>query len=585
MSGPRANQDVREKKRALSGRQFLYRRSAVYVAAFLGTVVTLSLWLRPWESAWTGAFPEANDLVHFQASVLAHGQSGVFGTESHLAWPSGYALWSYPVHGLLIATQAWISVGVFGLPSALASVLIWMFLAGLGSLTALYLYRSFLGSSHSWLACGFAVAVSTSAFVLTRVMQPIVAAFFLVPLVLAVIARYRFMDSTEKRVTLFVVGIASLASSLWWVIVCLLMLPFFAMIEGLRRRRCEVFASLFTFLCVLSGFLIQAGLGLMFQAQAAVPNRSPWDSVEYGGHLLDLAVASPAVTSVVPQIWILSPGLSVGVSQVGIFLMLGGIVALLLVLYGLPRNFRVNNQSDSGVLADAGIVSLLFFLAGGLGIVQAAIAIAVGSESPARVWSRLILVFCFVGSAYILIIIACVLDSRFPVGRVRTLASTLIASMLLASVYLDARVIKPAYPEVSAELPEGPALGFLVSKTAPCPVAQLPQEGQPMVRVPTPSTDPGRYYYRGFLPYLLEPTYSWSFGSWTQDPKGGLSSVGTSLGREDLDNLKRAGFCAVMYDRKLAEAARLAFTQIEGMLIEEYLKPSFIDDEYAVWIL
>lgn len=489
------------------------------------------------------------------------------------------------MYGLLIAIQGWLFVGVFGLPSPLAAVIIWIIQSGLGALALLYLYRSFLGNAYMWLACAFAISVSTSAFVLTRVLQPNVAAFFLVPLVIAVIARFRFMGVPARLVILSFVTCASVMSSLWWVIVSVLMLPFFFLIETLRKRRPEALASLFLLVSLAAGLLVQVGLVLEFQIPGAVPSRSPWDSVQYGGHLLDFVVASPAVNNIVPQMSILAPGLSVGVSQVGLPLMLAGVLALALVFYGLPRHWRIGNNSDSGVLADAGIISLLFFLAGGLGVVQAAIAVILGSESPARVWSRLILIFSLVGSAYLLIMISRAINRHLTNLKARRMATISILCLLVASLYLDAREITPVYPRGGSQLAEGPALTFLGSKTTPCPVAQLPQEGQPVVRVPTPSVNAGRYYYRGFVPYLLMPGYSWSFGSWTQDSASGLNYVGDNLDSEDLRKLRQAGFCAILYDRKLAEVARASETAIEGRFIDTDMNPSFMDEEYAVWIL
>ena len=556
-----------------------------YAIAFVLTVGLTMLWLRPWSVDWQGVFPDANDLVWNQAETLAHGQAGPFGSTEHLSWPFGYQPWSHPVLGGLWALMSWILTGPFSIPSALALYLCWSTSVGVTAASLLFLFRTWLGNRIPVIAVTAASVTAASSFALTRVIQPNVAAFFLVPIAIAAIARWPSLDPRRRLLLVAGVTLAALAASMWWVIVGLLIAAIIVVIELIRREFSLAKSALSVTLALGIGFIAQSMLYQHALRPGAAQTRGPWDSNLYGGHLVDLIMASPSLNAVFPHLLAVVPGASIGTSFVGFTSMLAAIGLVAIVLCGAPR--AVGHSLDTRVLADASIITVLLFLAGGLGNLQSGIAVLLGTESPARVFSRLIIVVAALGVAWVLIGAARFVESR-PRRWARSksvwVASFACMFMLMAWA-ADARQTPPGYPAAFSSLPEYPATQFLTNARPPCPVAQLPQEGMPVVRTPTPNPESGRYFYRGLVPYLMFPEYFWSIGSWEPDGDTSLNGLSTSLSIPDLVSLKQQGFCAVLYDVRLAGKARESKIPLEGRDRDAQLRADFESQEYAVYLL
>lgn len=563
------------------------RARVVAYLATSGLALALAvLWFHPWTASWQGVFPEANDLLWMQAQTEVHATSGPFGSTAHLSWPFDYNPWSHPVLGAFWACAAWLVGGVLGAPSALAVYVCWALSAALTASCLLFLFRSWLGNRLAPIAIVAASVTAVSSFALTRVIQPNVAAYFLVPFAIGAVARWSSY-STRGRVLLgFGLLLLAVGASLWWVIVAILFTLLMVLIEVLRRNWALARSASLVTVGLGMGFVIQTALYQAAVRDGAALTRGPWDSNLYGGHLVDLLMASPFLNMILPRLTSVSAGASTGASLIGFTSMLAAMGTLLIVLCGPPRS--VGRRVDTAILADASVSAILLFIAGGLGNLQSGIAVILGGESPARVFSRLIVIVGTVGVTWALIGLTLFLDSRpraWPMRQQQVVGG--FACLLLLVFWLaDAWQSPPIYfPVAESTLPEHAAMVYLTANTDPCPVAQLPQEGMPFVRTPPPAGESGRYYYRGLMPYLLAPEYSWSIGGWEPEGQTYLNALSTDLTETDLRDLEEMGFCAVLYDDRLAEAAQTSATPLEGRDRASDLRADFRSAEYSVYLL
>ncbi len=537
------------------------------------------LGLRPWQMPPSGAFADTGgDFFWMQAMFQVHGQSGVFGVSTHLAWPDGASPWSYPQLGMLAGLFAWIVVGWFGVAATSAVLYFVAFAAGLNSVAVLFFFRSFIGSRLGWLAAAFSLSLGLSPFVLGRAYHANLVAFFLVPIVLGVVARWG--RGSARLGWWWVAAVAAAVAPMWWTVVMVLFVPALG-IPGLARRRWSEFvAVMVVWAAVIVGFAVQGLVTLVATRPGETHVRGEWESNQFGGHLSDLLVGSPFLTdrfAVLQEIAVGSSGDLVGL---GMIPLLGAWVCFFAVVGLAPRTLA--SGADVRLLSAAAPLSLLFFVAGGFGNFQAAAAVLAGTSSPARVWSRLLLVVALIGLAWALVLIRDFLDRRrltpTTVGAIATAAVILVAGALA----LDLTALTRPMATAAADLPEAASLQYLdTAVDTSCPIAQLPQEGMPSPRVTVAMGDVDAY--RGLVPYLLQPERFWSFGSWVAGASGGLNSIATTLDAPELARVADLGFCAVLYDKQLAASAGEA--ELEGLTVAPEVSPDFDSPRFSVYLL
>ena len=127
---------------------------------------------------------------------------------------------------------------------------------------------------------------------------------------------------------------------------------------------------------------------------------------------------------------------------------------------------------------------------------------------------------------------------------------------------------------------------FLKGNVDPCPVAQIPQDGLPVVRVfDGTATDISEYYYRGLVPYLMAPEFFWTFGSWIPGKPAGLNLLPVEADKADIEGLRSQGYCAVLYDRGLAKTARDRGIDLEGRDLSGMGPAQFSNERFSVYLL
>lgn len=557
----------------------IYLRSLVpYATASFIAAGFVMLWILGEPRTPGGIIPVGGDYLWTQAMFESVGQVGLFAENPALNWPDGLSVWSHPQLGIFVMFVAWVLVAPLGFGSGIAVYLALVVVAGACAAATLFLFRAVVGARSTVVSVALACSAGASPFVLEKSGHLSVAAFFLVPLSIGSAIRFPSASRASRWAYAILVLLAAAFSPLWWVVVCLMIVAV-AAVPWLMRRSWTYFVSM----GVVGGSLL---LGLVFQSllyraariDGQLPTRGPWDSNNYGGHLTDLALSSPFLNAHFPRLSSLSAGASVEMSHVGI---VGAFAAALcvLVVVAIPP-LRMGTLTDTAVLAAASVSSVLWFLLGGLGNLQAAAAVFLGGTSPARVWARLIVVLAVLGATWLIAYL-----DRWGSRRTGWVMASVVAATAAVGATLDASKVVPFLPEPRQVQPEYAAVEFLVKSKSPCPVAQLPLDGTPMPRLFDGTDATWDLYLRPHVPYLLAPEFSWSFGPYLPERLDNLNAVPVEFTTKDLDRLRQLGFCAVLFDKELAKDARSYDRSLQGRDPDNLGDPSFSSTRYDVYLL
>jgi len=534
-----------------------------------------------------GVFPGGGDLTWVQATAEAHSRAGPFGRDTNLAWPQGYRPWSVPQLGAFFGLLSWLLGATLGLPSAMIVWVILVAVAAACTASTLYFFRTLTGDWAPVVCVSMACAMGASPFVLGKIHHLNVASYFILPLAIGAAISWSQSDRRRRRNAVLACAAVSLLSPLWWVIVAIMVLCVTLLPALVRRSWVHVRGLSAVSIALLVGFGFQSVLYQVSRVQGAAQTRSAWDSNIHGGHLADLVLASPILNEAFPRLQGLTPGASVELSHVGLVAGIGSFAALALVIIGMPR--LVRGTFDASVLASTTVAALLLFLLGGLGNLQAAVFFLLGGTSPARAWSRLIVLLGMLGLGWLLLLFSAWARSlrtrtRLPRGALTAVTAS-VALVIALSWAGDAMVTPRVSPAPKESWAEYPAVHYLETVIEPCPVAQLPQDGFPQPRLggELPS-DTGDFRYRGLVPYLLAPGFSWSFGSWVPGQPGGLNNLPRQLEPKHLSALGAEGYCAVLFDKQLAKAAATRGIMLEGVEITG-TEPDFASPRFDVFLL
>lgn len=553
-------------------------RFVPYAVASLVAATFLMLWILREPRTPGGIIPLGGDYLWTQSVFESIGQVGLFAKNPALNWPDGLSVWSHPQLGIFVMFVAWVLVALLGFGSGIAVYLALVAVAAVNASATLFLFRGVVRGRMSILSVAFACSAGASPFVLEKSGHLSVAAFFLVPLSIGSAIRFPSASRAGRWAYPISVLLAAAFSPLWWVVVCLLIVAV-AAVPWLLRRSWVYFKSTGVVGAALFvALVLQSLLYRSARIDGQLPTRGPWDSNNYGGHLVDLALSSPFLNAQFPRLGSLSAGASFEMSHVG---MLGAMAAAACVLavVVIPP-LRVGRVNDTAILAATSVSSVLWFLLGGLGNLQAAAAVFLGATSPARVWARLVVVLAVLGATWVI----AYLDGRG--SRLTSWGGVLVVTATAAiGAVLDASVVVPYLPAPRQVQPEYSAVDFLVKSKSPCPVAQLPLDGTPMPRLFDGTDATWDLYLRPHVPYLLAPEFSWSFGPYLPERLDNLNAVPVEFTAKDLDRLRELGYCAVLFDKELAKDARNYDRSLQGRDPHNLGDPSFSSTRYDVYLL
>lgn len=530
-----------------------WRNDLIVVVPLLLVVGTFTAW---WTHLDVNSFTlqTHGDQVWVQASAQVAMQSGPFATNTHAGWFSGFNPWAYPGLGSLgFYVLAWIG-GLF--TSSSSEVLI-----GIMAITAMLVAAaSYLairlvpvGRVEPWFAGLGALALGLSPYVLSKMGHYSVGAWYVLAAGIATAAALSRWRSLRIRVAaLALFALAVLASSMWWIVVVLYALALVLVVSVLLRRWEWVRGAGAMVLTALVGAALPLWLTIVNSVPGGTTNRTPWESTFFGGSLTDVLLASPWLTDAFPRLSDVTPGASRELSAVGLipaFFAVTAVIVALTAFLGLNRRWR----SSGGWVLVVLQVTLLSFLTLGLGTLQEAVLILVGVESPLRGWSRLIVVIALLG----MVLAAPAISARWrSIGSasVRWGVAGVSAAVVFVASFLDARSIELMEPRTLPSIEEAPAVAYLSEMIGDCPVAQLPVGSFPDFPMGDGSPESITHFYRGFVPYLLNPDGRWSFGA----AKGTASdellrALPEDIGLQALAVLSDAGYCAVLFDAEFAQ--------------------------------
>lgn len=560
-------------------KNYILRRFAPYVITFAISALFISFATREIGFFDQGIAVEGGDLLAFQAQFQVAGQAGPWGTSDNLFWPIGSNNWSGPQAGMSMLFQAYFFQTLFHFSSMGAYKAIFIVAAALSAVSVLYFLRSIEKNKFIWLQIAMSVSLGAGAFVILKLSHINVASFYLIPLIFASLIRVASKERfREKFVDLLIPFLGGLLAPTWWVAVSffivVLMLGF-----SLFESRKTLGNTILIFSSLAAGFLFPFILIVINNPASSKPTRSVWDSNFYGGHLTDFFLGSPFATNLFPSLKAFEGGSSPELSH-------PGLVGAALCFIALLSIFSLSGHSEIDKTPRRTIYGLtvsvfMLFLAGGIGNLQAGLAASIGIISPARVWARLIIAIAVLGAAWLLI--GLTRENSFSQRLKKVFPSAALVLVIFMASTLDLRAsgLDGKFAP-SPSFPESIAVEFIRNNKEACPVAQLPVDSSPM----SDAYDPSRIselLYRGYIPYLIAPEYKWSFGDAFAEKTTPTVRLPKNVGESEVALLSAKKYCAILFDKFLAQSILDRGVELPGSTISEAIKPVFESERYSVY--
>ena len=554
-----------------------------YAVAFGASLIVGLMYFQPWTYTKRFVFPGGEDLVWQQAIFQIHGQVGLFGSTTHLAWPIGSDPWRLPQLGMLIGAWARVTVGWLSMGTA-TSVMFYVCMAvAINSLAMVFFLRSLIGSNYRKITVVLSVFLSASLFTFAHQLN--LASFFVIPLSVGILCRLNNLDTRKRKRWLCLLVVTAIVSPLYWVVVMVLIYPFVLLSHAMRRHWTMAKEVSIVWAGCLAGLLTQAVI--FFLAASGGPgadrSRQPWTSNYFFGSFSDLFVGSTLIKQIAPSfVSRIIPGASADLGF-GLPLMITALAAVLSVL-ALPP-IRTSSNLNLGHIRSLTLVALLYWLGGGLGNFQAMFAVVMGTISPARIWYRMILILAILGSGWILLSLKHLEMTTRRNGKQATkIVAVVLVLVLIVGGLGDLRYLnnKGRYGFPTSQQTTTPAVDFIGSHTAACRVAQFPNEANPNVRI---SMGWDSRIYRGMIPYILLPDYVWTHGSYDPEKLDGLANYPQTITDADFSLLEEQSYCAVLFDKEMSQMAIDQQVVIEGREISTTRKIDYEDSIYQVFLL
>lgn len=493
------------------------------------------------------------DLVWNLAAVQTWMRAGPISADQNLAAGIGFDPWKLPQMGILSGLISWIG-GFLGLNVNTvfgATVLVG---AILNSASLHFLFTQITRKFRK-IRVVLSIYLGAGVFTFGVLGHSQVRQYFVLYFFFGCLIKTIKKEVSNSKIMFLIMFFAVALSPTWPMYVMVLILTLTFVITLLRQE--------FIMAKIQSKFLVIAILGLIPQTILYVsareknspPDRGFWDSNVYGGHLLDFFMSSPWLNSLALKKFEFKPGISVEPNQLGLF---GGVLAVIgfMFLLGFKHRNYLNQSSmhlNTGSLLDnALLATTLLFITGGFGNLLSGLTSFLGFPSPGRAYSRLLILIAVFGSCKLLHYLS-VVDK--PSSSKRLLAFLLFVGMSTAQ-YSDFQHTPRETPFAKNLLPEFPAVHFISKNSKPnCTVAQFPVDTFPTNQVSSTWPDVPNFHFRGFVPYLLDPTLRWSFGYANPLNSEINAIVGSRIDSNTLTQLETLGVCVVLFDNLLSSTA------------------------------
>ena len=514
-----------------------------------------------------------------QAMTLVTMRSDFLGKDGNIAWPSGLDMWSHPQLGLLF--QVLVKFISLFIQNESTVLLITFVAIGILNILAfrfllIKIKDKFKLDINLFAITLLSLTVGLNPFFLTKIAHLNVASFWLLILIF-----YAFLCSGRNQRKLWVSLSAGAAlAPLWWVVVGILISSIMLILDTIQNRQ-SVKHTIKVNLMLWIGTTLQLLLYVRSKVQDAPNPKRIIDSNVYGGHLIDIFQSSPYLNEVFPFIFKSSELTSTEWNAVGIFGLVFIVISMIQIINYKKLKFKVEYKDEFRIIINLWIICLLFFLTGGLGNLLAGFMSWVDITSPARAWSRIILPFSMVSAIFVVININFMeISKKLNKQYLYSFTAIIIFSITL----LDAETTGKVPTVDKNTIAEYGPVNYLKNNLEPCPVLQIPIGGYPLERVWTSPEDYETIYYRGFLPYLLEPTFKWSYGNWNPKKNELPIEVNSVLNSREEQKIFEI-FCAVLYNKKFAIKSEETGIMVEGTIVKEWIrKPVFSNEIYDLYV-
>ncbi len=538
-------------------------------------MVTLS-WLREFVfDSDRNLLATYGDLAWNLAQVQTWMNSGPILSDSHLAFPLGFDPWKHPQLGLANGVLSWLA-GQFTTNVSLVFSLTIIFGALLDTVF-LYLLFDYL-SKNRFVAFFGSIYFGAGIFTLGLLGHSQVRIYYIIYASLYFLIR----SYDIKRFEWVALILMAFMAPLWMLslnfvfLVSIWIFRMFKMKEFWQMRRAQNIL-----LSMVPGLIFQLFLYIRAEESDMPAVRYAWDSNIYGGRLVDFFLSSPFLNNKIAHLSALRPGGSLEPNASGLF---AGIFCLFALGYILGLFDRFVEELSLPLwkfFKTLTLIFFLFFISGGLGNLTAGFTQLIGFTSPIRTWSRLLVLIAVLGyCAFALLTKQIYLQSRYAQPFL-----ILILLLLPTSQYLDLKNTPREKAEIRKEIPEYSAVSFLQKNLGKnCAVLQLPIDNFPNNRVSQDWADVPLFHYRGFVPYLLDPSLNWTFGYSGIQENPFEATQSAYLEPEKIKEIKARGICAVFFDKLLAQTAinrGIILTGSSGV----FGLPNYQDDRFEVFIL
>lgn len=467
----------------------------------------------------------------------------LLGFTNEIGWPEGFSIWSYPLTGIGPILTYYI-LGLFKTNFSIFFIYLLTSLIGnlINMISAYWMIKPQVKNNiYSYI---FALVVGLSTLIYYRIGHMPVIWFYFPLIILGLWLRY--VSKPVKLTKLFfIIFIAGALSPAWWVFVVI----FFSftisviLLGKFRQNRTNYifWTTVWTvsFVSLLPTYVLYT-FNKSFVGELA---RNQWESNTFGGRFSDLFLLSPTINSGLNLPQKLIDGVSPESSQnvIGIILAASFFVALIFALY----NTLVPNPNYPGDLTLLIFIIFMYFISGGLGNLQATLFTLINEASPARAWSRLLILISILG----LYIFVKYLDSKnFKIKYILMISIFFASLSILETSYSKTTDLKKIY-----ELEEYLPVQYIQNNSDNCPILQIPLDTIPVPQDFTfqNGTD---FFQNEYIPYLISPKNKWSLGG---SPGSKHWKDQISLTREVnslvASQLKEKGFCGMLFDKFFAQ--------------------------------
>lgn len=527
------------------------------------------------------------DGIFTQVQIQSFIDGAIFGSTDNLAFPYGYSHWISPQFGPIDSVIIWVlgnltSISNYGLLSIIGVIAL---ILNLGSMY----YLGLKINQNRITAFTFGLVGLTTPFAINSLIHVHVMKIFIIPTILIMLIQL-IRKEKFSRLHLLVYLILIFNAPLFWVNVILAILLVLITIEFIDRfifgSKSKILRSyLIMFAYISIGFVYHVVLRAYNSLVMGVDDRYPWQSDIFSGKFSDVLVGSPFLNKFIPILSNVTPGISPEAWSImlGIPLIFGFVIAIYFIL---TSSLIKGGKQDELVqpLRQLTVVSVLFFVLGGLSNLQASFFVLLGTGSPMRTWSRLSILIAILGLVIFYLLIENKMKKSFAL---------FVASLIFLFSIIDLISMEKYIDDKSnwADQEHYKSVTFIGENLNPCPILQLPAD---TYLLPQGALDKAlRFYWTNLIPYVILPEFNWTSATYT-DSYGWtnvIEKLPTEIQPQDITSLAKT-YCAIYFDKDFSQyqidrQAGLKGTigLWPGLRISPELIPDYEDVRFSVYLI